>query len=174
MKQCCQGKCSNRIFIRHFLCIAHPCNRIRGQRWTVTTLAARGTNRRNCYEVLGVHVTATSEQIKFAFRRKAMELHPDVNGGDNASEQFMECKRAYETLSDASERRLHDRQLSINKIQYHYSEDLSSSDAYDDASQGFIEINVDGQKVRMPSYTAGFTSTKGKAVFVDGMYVGEV
>lgn len=60
------------------------------------------------------------------------------------------------------------------QIQYHYSEDLSSSDAYDDASQGFIEINVDGQKVRMPSYTAGFTSTKGKAVFVDGMYVGEV
>lgn len=35
---------------------------------------------------------------------------------DNASEQFMECKRAYETLSDASERRLHDRQLSINKV----------------------------------------------------------
>lgn len=51
----------------------------------------------NYYDVLGVDKSATSEDIKRAFRKKAMEHHPD-KGGD--SEKFRQVSEAYETLSD--------------------------------------------------------------------------
>lgn len=57
------------------------------------------------YKILGIEKTATNAQIKKAFRKKAMSLHPD-KGGD--PEAFKECQKAYEILSDAEKRELYD------------------------------------------------------------------
>lgn len=64
---------------------------------------------RDLYEVLGVDKTATDEEIKKAFRRKARKLHPDVNKAPDAEDQFKELSEAYDVLSDPNKRAQYDR-----------------------------------------------------------------
>ena len=57
--------------------------------------------KRDYYEVLGVDKNATPEQIKKAYRKKAIEFHPDRNPGNKeAEEKFKEAAEAYDVLSD--------------------------------------------------------------------------
>ena len=59
----------------------------------------------NYYEVLGVGRSASSEEIKRAFRRLARENHPDVKKDDpQANERFKEINEAYQVLSDPQRR----------------------------------------------------------------------
>jgi molecular chaperone DnaJ len=68
------------------------------------------TVKRDFYEVLGVARTATTEEIKRAYKRLAIEHHPDRNQGDPAAEErFKECSEAYAVLSDEDKRARYDR-----------------------------------------------------------------
>jgi len=64
---------------------------------------------RDYYEVLGVRRDATPEDIKKAFRRLAMEYHPDRNKSRGAEQRFKEINQAYEVLSDPERRAMYDR-----------------------------------------------------------------
>jgi molecular chaperone DnaJ len=67
-------------------------------------------SKRDYYEVLGVQRTATEADLKSAFRKKAMENHPDRNPGDAAAEsRFKEINEAYQVLSDGQKRAAYDR-----------------------------------------------------------------
>ena len=61
------------------------------------------------YGLLGVAPTATAEEIKKAFRARALELHPDTNPDPSAEDRFKEVALAYETLSDPDRRQRYDR-----------------------------------------------------------------
>ncbi|OGI16889.1 MAG: molecular chaperone DnaJ [Candidatus Melainabacteria bacterium RIFOXYA12_FULL_32_12] len=61
------------------------------------------------YEILGVSKDASQEEIKRAFRKKARELHPDVNKAPDAEEKFKELGQAYEVLMDGDKRAMYDR-----------------------------------------------------------------
>lgn len=62
------------------------------------------------YGILGVGRSASAEEIKKAYRKRARELHPDANpDSPDAEEKFKELSRAYEVLSDQQERAQYDR-----------------------------------------------------------------
>lgn len=66
--------------------------------------------KRDLYEVLGLKKDASIDDIKKAFRKKAMQYHPDKNPGDKvAEEKFKEVNEAYEVLSDSDKREKYDR-----------------------------------------------------------------
>ncbi len=66
--------------------------------------------KRDYYEILGVNKTATAEEIKKAYRKVAIQFHPDKNPGNKeAEEKFKEAAEAYEVLSDETKRAQYDR-----------------------------------------------------------------
>ena len=64
---------------------------------------------KDLYEILGVSKYASESEIKKAFRRRARELHPDVNKAADAEDQFKELNEAYDVLSDPNKRAQYDR-----------------------------------------------------------------
>ena len=67
-------------------------------------------SKRDYYEILGVAKGAATDEIKKAYRKVAMQYHPDRNPGDKAAEEkFKEAAEAYEILSDADKKAQYDR-----------------------------------------------------------------
>ena len=68
------------------------------------------SERRDYYEVLGVERGVDAAELKRAYRKLAMELHPDRNPGDKEAEaKFKEASEAYQVLSDPEKRARYDR-----------------------------------------------------------------
>jgi molecular chaperone DnaJ len=66
--------------------------------------------KRDYYEVLGVTRTATEQEVKSAYRKLALQYHPDRNPNNpDAEEKFKECTEAYAVLCDADKRSAYDR-----------------------------------------------------------------
>ena len=73
-------------------------------------IAYYNMSKRDYYETLGVSKGASADEIKKAYRKVAMQFHPDRNPGDKAAEEkFKEAAEAYEVLSDADKKAQYDR-----------------------------------------------------------------
>src|ERR1700761_621185 len=71
---------------------------------------ATATMKMDYYEVLSVSRTANDGEIKTAYRKLAMQYHPDRNPNNPEAEaKFKECSEAYAVLSDADKRAAYDR-----------------------------------------------------------------
>ena len=65
--------------------------------------------KRDYYDILGVNPTLSNDEIKKAYRNKAIKYHPDKNPNNKTSEEkFKEAKEAYEILSDPQKRAAYD------------------------------------------------------------------
>jgi molecular chaperone DnaJ len=66
--------------------------------------------KKDFYDILGVNKSSSEAEIKKAYRKKAIEFHPDKNPGDNAAEEnFKKAAEAYEVLSDPQKKAQYDR-----------------------------------------------------------------
>ena len=80
--------------------------------------------KRDYYEVLGVQKSASKEQIKDAYRKLAMQFHPDRNKEIGAEEKFKEISEAYAVLSDDQKRQQYDQLGHSGFDQRYTSEDI--------------------------------------------------
>ncbi|KAM0299536.1 hypothetical protein HYE67_007612 [Fusarium culmorum] len=72
-------------------------------------LELKKAQRKDYYKIVGVEKNATDVEIKKAYRKMAVKLHPDKNPGDaQAEEKFKDLQEAYETLSDPQKRAAYD------------------------------------------------------------------
>ena len=92
---------------------------------------------RDYYEILGVNRGATPEEIKKAYRKLAVQYHPDKNPGDKAAEEkFKEASNAYSVLSDPEKRRMYD-------IRGHAGVEGMGFEGYRNMDDIFRHINLD-------------------------------
>ena len=74
-----------------------------------TILRAKQTGRQAHYRVLGIESNASESDIKKAYRKKSLKVHPDKNSAPQADEAFKAVSLAYATLSDENKRVIYDR-----------------------------------------------------------------
>lgn len=70
------------------------------------------------YEILGISVTATQEEIKSAFRKLVKKYHPDANPNQDTTKEMQEITEAYEILSNLEKRKKYDNELKRKGIYY--------------------------------------------------------
>ncbi|CAK8690652.1 unnamed protein product [Clavelina lepadiformis] len=75
----------------------------------IITIICSADKPADYYSVLGVPKSATLKEIKSAFRKLALQYHPDKNSDPNAEEKFRDIAEAYEVLSDKKKREQYDR-----------------------------------------------------------------
>lgn len=94
---------------------------------------------KNFYEILWVSKTSTLEDVKKAYRKKAMEYHPDRNKGNKEAEtKFKEVNTAYETLSDDKKRKNYDMFWSNSNATWNPFSHGNRSQSY--SSSGWIDL----------------------------------
>ena len=93
----------------------------------------------NCdyYDILGVEKNANKEDIKKAYRKLAMQYHPDVSDDPNSTEKFKLISVAYAVLSDDEERRIYDRQGHSNMSEEEIFNNINFDDILKDVFNFF-------------------------------------
>eukprot|EP00164_Ancoracysta_twista_P009982 GFYU01014914.1.p1 GENE.GFYU01014914.1~~GFYU01014914.1.p1 ORF type:complete len:330 (-),score=89.67 GFYU01014914.1:164-1153(-) len=77
---------------------------------------------RNCYDILGLDITATTGQIRKTYRKLSLQYHPDKNKEEGAQDKFVEIARAYEILVDDVKRADYDDMLANpERMMHHYA-----------------------------------------------------
>ncbi|MFV1966703.1 MAG: molecular chaperone DnaJ [Pirellulaceae bacterium] len=96
-------------------------------------------NKRDYYEVLGVAKNASPREIAGAYRKLALQFHPDANPGDeNATERFKEAAEAFEVLNDAEKRARYDQygHAGVDGVAPHFTDVEDIFEAFSDIFSG--------------------------------------
>ena len=111
----------------------------------------------NYYEVLGIAVDASSSEIKAAFKKLALQYHPDVYKGVDAHERMRVILRAYQTLNDPAARQQYDMQHSKyvkgrDSSPNVYDHSASSTLTHDDVRARAQDISARARRDRQRYY----------------------
>jgi molecular chaperone DnaJ len=111
-------------------------------------LPAAAARKRDYYDVLGVAREATALELKSAYRKLALQYHPDRNPGDKvAEERFKEASEAYEVLSDGEKRARYDR-FGHSAVPFDFGGGFNSTGINDVLSEIFGDIFGGGRSRR--------------------------
>lgn len=113
-------------------------------------------NKRDYYDVLGINKSATEDEIKKAFRKKAMEFHPDRNKEPGAEEKFKEVNEAYEVLSDPKKRQMYDQYGHAGVDGQGFAGGGAGFDPFDIFNQFFGGGAANGDSVHTEFTSSGF------------------
>lgn len=102
-------------------------------------------NEQTLYEILKISPTATSEEIKIAYRKMAMKYHPDVNPDAN-DEMMYKINEAYKVLKDTKSRRLYDETLRKSG-QYQKNNSTTGFDNQNNPTQLVVEKILENTQV---------------------------
>ena len=106
---------------------------------------------RNYYELLGISINASEQEIKEAYHRQARKYHPDNNPGQDTTEMMQELTLAYNTLRNTSSRRQYDatlnhQQRTSTSYSTRYSSKTPNTDDFWSAVNEYMKQNQDVQK----------------------------
>lgn len=129
------------------------------------------------YQILGVEKRATAEQIKQAYRKLALQYHPDRNPGNpRAGEQFKEVSEAYGVLMDREKRRTYDARQTPFGGAYQYRQEDIFRDMFGNpnASDLFRELSREFEKygVRFDQRFLNRVFFGGRGIFFGGIFFG--
>lgn len=125
------------------------------------------------YEVLGLNKNATQEDIKKAYRKLSLQLHPDRNNNSSEStERYKEVNSAYEILSDERERKKYDNQSNspfFNNMSGGEHVNINPADIFN-----FFNKNIFEQMGSQGNMSSGFNPMNMGGVSFGGINVGEM
>jgi len=114
------------------------------------------------YAVLGVRRTATSNEIKSAYRRLARKYHPDVNADPTAQSKFAQINEAYHALIDPERRKTYDRTGAVSSTAYARQTNSASARA---ARRAYYQQRADRIVNEWLQREREETRARGKAVY---------
>jgi molecular chaperone DnaJ len=87
--------------------------------------------KKSYYDILKIDKNSSADEIKSAFKKQAMEYHPDRNKGSDAETKFKEINQAYGVLGDANKKKIYDQWETAEQDNggcqdYGYQEDMMS------------------------------------------------
>lgn len=97
-------------------------------------------SKRDYYEVLGVQKSASKDEIKGAYRKLALQYHPDRNKGHDAEEKFKEISEAYAVLSDDDKRKRYDRYGHVGPEEVFRGSEANFEEIFGSGFGGFRDI----------------------------------
>ena len=100
--------------------------------------------KRDYYEVLGLDKSATPDQIKQAYRKLALQYHPDRNKDPSAADRFKEISEAYAVLSDEKKKAQYDQYGHAGFDQMYSQEDIFRSADFSDFEDMFSSFGFGG------------------------------
>jgi curved DNA-binding protein CbpA len=140
-------------------------------------MAARTRFGKDYYAIMGLHPEATEDEIRRAYRRLALQWHPDRNRGDaRAEERFKEVSEAYAVLIDPAKRREYDRARHAGAPgAFRHSREEIFRDLFADAraSAIFEELarEFEGMGMRVDRHFFHQTLFGGRAVVTGGVFI---
>jgi len=118
--------------------------------------------KRDYYEVLGVEKGASADQIKQAYRKLALQHHPDRNKDPKATERFKEISEAYAVLSDDKKRAQYDQYGHAGFDQMYSQEDIFRSADFSDFEDMFSSFGFGGGGDPFGIFGSMFGSSSGR------------
>src|SRR5919199_1424285 len=127
------------------------------------------SNKRDYYEVLGIQKNASKEEVKNAYRKLALQYHPDRNKAAGAEERFKEISEAYAVLSDDEKRKRYDTYGHLGAEEVFRGSEANFDEIFKDIGFGGVR---DIFEQIFGGRTTGFGSTSGSDPFGFGFTFG--